>query len=175
MEPFATLAELQDRLDWDLSEAEERDALGALEDASDLARAYGKGWVDSSSAPRLVRTLVLTSCKRYMKNPDGYTTSRAGDETLSWNEIGDKAGSVYFTDEEIKMLKGLAGRAAGLVSAPISAYGTKAPMKPGYVPVDYTGFYPDGHGGITLAGDFFPFFATRDNTVIPAETPREPR
>ena len=82
MEPFATLDELKFRLPWTLDTDEERDASGALEDASDLARGYGRDWVDAPDAPRLVRTLVLKAVKRYMNNPEGITQSRAGDETL---------------------------------------------------------------------------------------------
>lgn len=135
MEPFATLAELQDRLDWTLSPDEERIARGALEDASDLAREYGKNWTDAASAPRLVRTLVLTACTRYMRNPDGYTTSRAGDETLAWGELGDKAGSVYFTEAEQRMLGGKAGR-SGLHSVLVSSWGPQRSAPVGMVPVE---------------------------------------
>ena len=67
MEPIATLKELIQRLDWTLDADELRIAAGALEDASDLARGYGRDW-DTESAPRLVRTLVLKARKRYMNN-----------------------------------------------------------------------------------------------------------
>ncbi len=69
-EPFATVEELVDRLDWDLDAKELRMAAAALEDASDLARGIGKeSWVDATVAPRLVRVTVLNACKRYMQNP----------------------------------------------------------------------------------------------------------
>ncbi len=142
MEPFATLEELKNRLDWTLDADEERDAEGALEDASDLARGYGRDWPDAATAPRLVRTLVLKACKRYMKNPDGYVQSRAGDETLVWNDdAGENAGTVYFTAEEQKLLAGLGGKAPTITSVGISAWGTKLPAigGDGLVPVDYGG------------------------------------
>jgi len=51
--------------------------------------------IDAVDGPRtelltrsLVRTLVLRCAARYMRNPDGYVTSRAGDETLTWSDIG---------------------------------------------------------------------------------------
>lgn len=134
MEPFATLGELSERLDWTLDADELRIAVGALEDASDLARGYGREW-EAGSAPRLVRTLVLKAAVRYMRNPDGYTQSRAGDETLSWNDAaGAEAGTVFFTPEEQKLLKGLAGHAPGLVSAPITAWGPQRQRPVGLVP-----------------------------------------
>ncbi|WJN62942.1 head-tail joining protein 1 [Streptomyces phage phiScoe25] len=143
---YATLDDLKARLDWELDADEVRIAGGALEDASDLAAHYGRDW-DEANAPRLVRTLVLKAAQRYMKNPDGYTQSRAGDETLAWNDAaGENAGTVYFSDEEIKLLRSLAGKAPGIYSAPLTAYKTKLPGGTGYSPVDY-------------GGDPFPMFA----------------
>jgi len=132
---FATLDELKARLDWTLDADEERIATSSLEDASDLARGYaGRDWT-SSTAPRLVRTLVLKACKRYMTNPQGYTQSRAGDETLGWNDTqGENAGTVYFTGDEQKMLAELGGRKTGLVSAEITAWNGRIHRGPGYVP-----------------------------------------
>ncbi|MFD7750665.1 hypothetical protein [Streptomyces sp. NPDC059757] len=106
--PYATLDELKGRLDWDPDPDEQRIAAGALEDASDLAATYGREWAEDS-APRLVKTLVLKSAARYLRNPNGYTQSRAGDETLAWSDIGRDAGTVYFTREEIRLPGALAG------------------------------------------------------------------
>ncbi|WJN62709.1 head-tail joining protein 1 [Streptomyces phage phiScoe15] len=143
---YATLDDLKARLDWELDADEVRIAGGALEDASDLAAHYGRAW-DEANAPRLVRTLVLKAAQRYMKNPDGYTQSRAGDETLAWNDAaGENAGTVYFSDEEIKLLRSLAGKQPGVYSVPLTAYKTKLPDGTGYSPVDY-------------GGDPFPMFA----------------
>lgn len=136
MTPFATLDELADRLDWTLDEGEERVAESALEDASDLARAYGRDWVDAASAPRLVRTLVLKSCARYMKNYQGYIQSRAGDEHVAWSDkAGEDMGTVYFTRDEIKLVEGLAGRRTALISAPIVAWNPKVGIDDGTRPV----------------------------------------
>jgi plasmid stabilization system protein ParE len=138
---YATMEDLKARLDWELDEDEERIAGGALEDASDLAAHYGREWPEDT-APRLVRTLVLKAAQRYMKNPDGYTQSRAGDETLAWNDAaGENAGTVYFADEEIKLLRSLAGKQPGIYSVPLTAYKTKLRHRDdgGRVPVDYGG------------------------------------
>ncbi|MGW3336205.1 hypothetical protein ACWDCL_01825 [Streptomyces sp. NPDC001009] len=143
---YASIDELKGRLDWELDEDELRIAAGALDDASDLAAAYGRDWPEDT-APRLVRTLVLKSAARYLRNPNGYTQSRAGDETLMWSDIGRDAGTVYYTREEIRLLEELAGRKRGISSAVVSAWGSKArPSAGGYVPVDYVG------------GDPFPMF-----------------
>lgn len=140
MEPFATLVELKNRLDWTLDADEERDATSALEDASDFARGYGRDWIDAHDAPRLVRTLVLKACKRYMKNPEGFTQSRAGDETLMWNDDqSENAGTVYFTEDEQKLIAGLAGIRPVIVSVPMTAWRTEPADVGGYVPVDYSG------------------------------------
>ncbi|MEV4642768.1 hypothetical protein AB0J80_36045 [Actinoplanes sp. NPDC049548] len=139
---YASLDELKDRLDFDLDEAEVRVAESALNDASDLAMEYGREW-PQDDVPRLVRTLVLRAAKRHVQNPNGYTVSRAGDETLQWNDAaGDNAGVVYFTRDEQKLLAELAGKRHGLTTAPVSAWGPQrtnrrmAPLGPGnYVPV----------------------------------------
>ncbi|MCS0601105.1 hypothetical protein NX794_07650 [Streptomyces sp. LP11] len=135
---YATLDDLKGRLDWTLDADEERVAANALEDASDLAAHYGREWPEDA-APRMVRTLVLKTCKRYMSNPDGYTQSRAGDETLAWNDAaGENAGTVYFTNEEQKLLAGLAGRRTnGLYTAEVTAWQSRRrPVAVGLVPVE---------------------------------------
>ncbi|WP_420312551.1 hypothetical protein ACOB87_37965 [Streptomyces sp. YS-B37] len=138
MANFATLDELKARLDWTLDADEERIATSALEDASDLASFHaGRDWPDGTSAPRLVRTLVLKACKRYMDNPSGYTQSRAGDETLGWNDSqGEDAGTVHFTAEEQKLLAEIGGRKPGLYSVQVSAWNSvRRPVAAGLVPV----------------------------------------
>ncbi|MEU3045801.1 hypothetical protein ABZ705_04570 [Streptomyces sp. NPDC006984] len=137
---YATLDELKARLDWDLDDDELRIAAGALEDASDLAAVYGRDWPEATP-PRLVRTLVLKSAGRYMRNPNGYTQSRAGDETLAWSDAhGRDAGSVYYTREEIRLLEGLAGTRPTLTSVVVSAWDSRPrPVRAGLAPVDYDG------------------------------------
>ncbi|MEU6056980.1 hypothetical protein [Streptomyces sp. NPDC047097] len=137
---YATLDDLKERLDWTLDGDEERIALSALEDASDLAAHYGRDW-PSDAAPRTVRTLVLRACKRYMSNPEGYVQSRAGDESLGWSDAaGENAGTVFFTGEEIKLLATLAGRATGLYSAGVTAWrSVRRPVTAGLVPVENAG------------------------------------
>ncbi|MGW8953495.1 hypothetical protein [Streptomyces sp. NPDC055709] len=142
MADFATLDELKARLDWTLDADEERIATASLEDASDLARAYaGRDWEPVLTAPRLVRTLVLKACKRYMNNPSGYTQSRAGDETLGWNDdAGENAGTVYFTRDEQVMLAELGGRKGGLISVEVTAWNSvRRPVHAGLRPVDSPG------------------------------------
>ncbi|MFJ2814359.1 hypothetical protein [Streptomyces sp. NPDC087294] len=137
--PYATLDELKGRLDWELDEDELRIAVGALDDASDLAATHGRDWPEDT-VPRLVKTLVLKSAARYMRNPNGYTQSRAGDETLAWSDIGRDSGTVYFAREEIRLLEELAGRKPGITSVAVFAWGTKqrGHSAAGLVPVDYS-------------------------------------
>lgn len=152
MDTFASLDELKLRLDWTLDDDEERIAEAALEDASDMARYHGRDWT-KDNAPRMVRTLVLKACKRYMSNPEGYTQSRAGDETLAWNDkAGENAGTVYFTREEIDLLRAMSGRAqGGFAAAEIVAWGPRRSTRQTYRD---TGYVPVQGGG-----DPFPMFA----------------
>lgn len=135
---FATVDELQARLDWVLDEHEQGVAAGALADLSEDARYYGLDLWDSFSAPRQAKSLVLRAAARYMRNPDGYTQSRAGDETLAWTDLGENAGAAYFNSREQKMLADLAGRStSGLHVVPLVAWGNDGnPDRPGYVEVE---------------------------------------
>lgn len=135
MEPLATLEELAARLPFVMDEDEEREAAGALEDLSDDARTYGKPtWETIARTPQQVRNLILRAAARHMKNPDGYTQSRAGDESVSWTDRGEAAGSATFTDREVKVLRQLAGNTRnGFHSVGIYAYGRKPASAVGLV------------------------------------------
>ncbi|WP_394615887.1 hypothetical protein JNUCC0626_40155 [Lentzea sp. JNUCC 0626] len=140
MAPFASFDELKERLDWTLDADETRIAKAALDDLSGWARHYGRAWPDPSRAPQLVRTLVLGAAVRYMRNPEGYVQSRAGDETLGWSDLGDRAGSAHFNDDEITALAAMSGKSK-LLSAPISAWGPQRKRHAG------TGTVPVSGGG----------------------------
>ncbi|WP_329793878.1 hypothetical protein V1227_18910 [Lentzea sp. DG1S-22] len=134
MEPFATLEQLKARLDWTLDEDEERLGAAALDDLSGWARYYGRPWPDPLTAPQLVRTMVLGAAVRYMRNPEGYVTSRAGDETLTWSELGDRAGSAHFNSDELRALTSMSGKTS-LLTAPVTAWNSRPKPVAGYVPV----------------------------------------
>lgn len=134
MDPILSLDELRTRLDWELSPQEEGMALGALDDASNLVRAYGLPWTDDN-APATVKSIVAQATIRYLRNPDGYILSRAGDETVEWGQ-GASIGSVHLTEAEQRIIRNLT-RPAGLYSAPIYAFSSKAAKRKaeGLVPV----------------------------------------
>jgi len=151
MEPLADLAAVESRLDWTLDSAEIAMAIAALEEASDLAREYaGATWSSPAAAPRLVRGLVATAVARLLRNPDGYVSSRAGDEAVQWAELEESAGLVPFTPAEIRLLRGIAGTATfGTIGIVAWGNGPRAPRegRTGYVPAE---------GG----GDPIPMFAS---------------
>ncbi|ATI18712.1 head-to-tail adaptor [Streptomyces phage Daudau] len=161
---FATLDELKARLDWTLDADEERIATSALEDASDLAVYYvGRDYADVSSAPRLVRTLVLKACKRYMTNPQGLTQSRAGDETLGWNDSqGQDAGTVYFTDGEQKLLMEIGGRKGGIISVGVSAWNSNISLYRSRTSGPHGNDLPAGFVP-SSSGTDFPFYASDED------------
>jgi hypothetical protein len=150
MDELVSLADLQERLDWNLGADEERIAASALKDAGDLAYVYGRNW-SADTVPRQVKTLVLKAVVRYMRNPDGYTQSRAGDESVSWNDAaGENAGTVYFTADEIDLLKSLAGKKPTISSVPVLAWGPQRMNRHG---VSSAGYVP------VAQGEPFPLFA----------------
>ena len=134
MEPLVTLEELEAKLGQVLDDEEKRDAEGALEEASMLVRHYGAPWPDPAKAPQVAKTLVIRSVKRYLKNPDGYTQSRAGDESVAWDGLGDRAMAPYLTKAERQMAASAAGR-GGVTSAPIQPWGELHEPKDEYIDV----------------------------------------
>lgn len=142
MEPLATIEELAAQLPFEMDDGEVREAEGALASLSDDARFYGKEiWVHTGVTPGPVCRMVLRAANRHMKNYDGYSQSRAGDETVAWsNQDGAEAGSAHFTDREIAQLRRYAGKSK-LHSAPVSAWGTN--LRSGY---RAEGMVPTEHG-----------------------------
>lgn len=131
MASFASVEELAAGLDWDLGLSEQQDGADALEYLSEIAREIGnRGWTPEK-VPRLVKSTVLVAARRYIRNAEGYTQSRAGDETLTWSDQREQAGTPYFTATEMKLLRTLAGRSA-LYSMPTHAWGQHAPADLGY-------------------------------------------
>ena len=129
-EALVSVDELAFRLPFVMDEDEIREAEGALEDLSDDARFYGKvNWATPETTPRQVRNLVLRAAARHMKNYDGFTQSRAGDESLSWTDRGEDAGSAYFTEREIKTLRQMSGNQRnGFHSVSVTGWGN--PTRP---------------------------------------------
>lgn len=126
MEPFGQVEDVQRRLDFTLDDAEQSAVEAALEDLSEEARYYaGREWPDPSTAPNLVRTTVVKAVRRWARNMNAYVQSRAGDETLTWSDLGPEAGAPEFLPKEIKLLKALGdGRAGayGIGSVELTAY-----------------------------------------------------
>ena len=143
---LASLDDLLARLDWELDEVEQRVAAAALEDLSDDARNYGISTWTPITAPRTVRTMVLRAAVRYMRNPDGYVQSRAGDEIVGWAPRKD-VGAAQFTEDEKDELRDLGRRGSKM-----QVVGTYVYMHPddkvqncSHVPVHYHGkgfFFP---------------------------------
>ena len=121
---FATVEELQARLDFTMTEAERGVAQGALEDLSIDARTYGRPTWQPLTAPALVRSLVLRAAARFMRNYDGYSESRAGDETVGWQETGRQADTAEFHPREIAQLQALKGQ-TGFGTLGITVWGNQ--------------------------------------------------
>ena len=137
---LASVDDLVARLDWELDEAELRIATAAIEDLSDDARHYGVATWTTGTVPRSVRTIILRAAVRYMRNPDGYIQSRAGDEIVGWAPR-NTAGAAEFTPEEKAEIKDMARR-----GSPMRVVGIYSYMRPGdeqfssnMVPVHYHG------------------------------------
>jgi len=164
MDPFATLVELQGRLEWTLDADEAGTATGALEDLSNWARYYGRNW-EATASPRLVKTLVLGAAARFMRNPDAYTTSRAGDETVGWTDRGAEAGTATFAVHEIAALKLLARPAGAFGTGIMTAWGPqKLYGSDGRLPPVAGEKWAPAEGEVPLEGGQSPFPLFNDET-----------
>jgi hypothetical protein len=154
MEPLTTVEDVDKGLDFDVLEDLDLNQITetAIEDLSDDARFYGlDSWIDPAHTPVQVCRLVRRAVIRHMRNYDGYTVSRAGDETLGWSDLGERAGSPFFTEEEKRMLASYVLTKPTFHSVGISAWGTVLrPVSAGLVPTG-TGSKP------------FPMFASEDS------------
>jgi len=109
-----------------------------LEDASDKALRYGTSWSEIN-CPDSVRRIVAAAVARFIRNPDGYAQSRAGDETLSWQEL-EEVGSVYFTPTEIEHMQRLGNpRLPSFGTIQMKSSDSAPMLRDIYVPVGYAG------------------------------------
>jgi hypothetical protein len=110
---LASVADVNNRLDFDLDDAEKVAVSSALEDLSEEARFYSSegSWEDPDTAPNLVKTIIVKAVARWARNMNGYVVSRAGDEAVGWAAAEAEAGSPSFSVREVKLLKAIgAGR-----------------------------------------------------------------
>ena len=106
MTAFATVDELENRLkDMDVSDEERTVMAAALDDASDLVRAEGLASWQPGSAPPICRVIVLNACARHIRLLEGAITSRAGDEALTWADMGDRTGTVFLDADQRRMAR----------------------------------------------------------------------
>jgi hypothetical protein len=108
MEPFALVEDVQRRLDFVLDEREEEAVSAHLEDMSNEARYIaGREWPEPESAPYEIRTTVIISVTRWAKNMNAITLSRAGDETVEWDDVKPEHAVPWFTPQEQKKIKAI--------------------------------------------------------------------
>lgn len=136
---LATTDELAERLPFVMDPDELREAEGALIDLSDEARHHGSDrWISEDTTPESVINLILRAATRHMKNYEGYTNSRAGDESVSWSDKGVNSGSAHFTPDEQARLGELGGyRRTGFYTVNMYAYNS------GRGPYAMDGYVPD--------------------------------
>lgn len=110
------------RLNYRLSEIEQKVLAGAITDASDLARAYGAPAWTAQTVPFGVKAIIYNALRRFMANIDGVLLSRAGDETLQWSDLRARTGTVFFDAEDQARLREAAGTSRRVWSVDSFAY-----------------------------------------------------
>ena len=121
--PLAEPSDLENRLGRAFADEEADRAEAVLADASALARAEaGRSWVSdtepaASTAPDVVKAVVLRVAERCMRNPDGFTAEAASDYSYQRSGVQD---GVYLTEREAQILRRAAGR-SGLWTQRVTA------------------------------------------------------
>lgn len=147
-EQIVSVEELGAKLPFVMDEDDKREAELTLDTLSDDARDLGSPRWDAHNAPRQVRNIILRAANRHMKNYESYTMSRAGDESVSWTDRGDEAGTAYFTERESSAIRKLAGnRNSGFWSVGLYAYNDPQVKK------------EVGYASTLDSGEDFPYFA----------------
>ena len=138
---LVSVEEVQAKLSYEMSPEDERECERSIEEMSDEARRIGsRRWGTPGVTPGSIKRLIVRSVARHMKNYDGFTVSRAGDETLGWADLGEDAGSAYFTDKEERAIRGVAGyNTTGFTSVQLSFDQPVRRDAAGYVPVSSGG------------------------------------
>lgn len=141
MPVFATTEDLAKRLPFEMSPEEKREAQGALEDLTQDAIHLGRRSWTPENVPLEVKNVVLRAAARHMKNYEGYTESRAGDESVAWTDRGEESGGAHFTNNERKKLQLLAGNSrSGFWSLGATAWGNSdKPVEKVTQPTDWQG------------------------------------
>lgn len=139
---FATVNDVTDRLEEEPTSRMLIMIEKYLDEASDAARYYGREWTDLD-VPNTVSRIVASVVARFMRNPDNYNTSRAGDETVGWYDRGDID---WFTEREIERIGRQASskrlKAFGSMQMSASINGHRSAGRPVYVPTNGGSDFP---------------------------------
>ena len=139
--PLTSVEKVVARLEGGVADGVEAMIEEYIEDASDQARHYGNPAWSSVSCPDPVRRIVAMAVARFIRNPDAFAQSRAGDETLGWQELpSDFVGTVYFTESEIERLQRFgAAYVPAFGTMKMNAYTTRQGSPPRWGPVTHWG------------------------------------
>lgn len=109
---LVTIQQLEDRMGRTLNNAQIRSGTAALDSLSTTAQFLaGRQWT-TADVPQMVQVLILNAAERYLRNPDGFTASRAADEMVSWDSRGGPKPA-EFNEKEEDWLKALGNSTQG--------------------------------------------------------------
>ena len=127
---FPSIDDVKRRLEEDTTPQMDSMIQEGLRDALDLCQEYGNSTWDENTLPERIGRLCAKAVARWIRNPDGFAQSRAGDETLMWQDQ-ERPGEVHFTEDEIAMIQRIAQpqQLSGFGTIQMLAYGD-APVNP---------------------------------------------
>lgn len=114
---LVTRAELEARLDFTLSADQQRMADGAIESLSIQAAYICRlpATATPVTCPAWIKQIILNALELHIRNPDGFSFSRAGEESVGWNSRSPR-GLTFTEEQEEKLRKGTRMSSSGISS-----------------------------------------------------------
>lgn len=148
-EPLGTLSELEARMGRPfIEDAERRQAIAAIADASDMCRAYGNPYWNCEcderkvSTPRAIRAVTLALAERRMRNPENFVSEGAGEYQYRYAENG--ANGAAPSKAEIALMEKLSNKSGRILTPEVQRA----------VRINAHHMYPYGSDTINTIGKF---------------------
>ena len=148
---LTTVEEVTARLEDEVDDVLTRMIEAGIEEISDEARDFGNPAWKFDNTPKKVGRMCASAVAIWIRNPGGFTQSRASDETLAWMD-DPYAGKPHFTQADRERLAKIGTPyVPSFTTVQVSAWDTDTKrLDTGYVP---WGTNPDAMPFPYIAGD----------------------
>lgn len=124
---LVTQAEIEARLEFTMSADQLRMANAAIESLSIQALHITglPATTTDATCPKWIKQIVLGALELHIRNPEGFSFSRAGEESVGWNSATPR-GLQFTAEQEAKLKKGTRMSSSGISSISTVSWSTGA-------------------------------------------------